>query len=69
MRAAVAAVAAGEPAIGTAEPRIRHALLASFEGLVPKSRDWRTLNLSEEERSIGGSASAEPADQLRGKSS
>ena len=33
----------GGPAIGTAEPRIPHVTLASFEGVVPKSVDWRTL--------------------------
>jgi phthalate 4,5-dioxygenase oxygenase subunit len=35
--------AEGGPAIGTAEPRIPHVKLASFEGIVPKSTDWRTL--------------------------
>jgi phthalate 4,5-dioxygenase oxygenase subunit len=41
----------GAPAIGTTEPRIAHVKLASFEGIVPKSTDWRTLgvhDLSEE---------------------
>jgi phthalate 4,5-dioxygenase oxygenase subunit len=33
----------GGPAIGTAEPRIAHVNLASFEGVVPKTTDWRTL--------------------------
>jgi len=33
----------GAPAIGTAEPRIAHVRLASFEGIVPKSVDWRSL--------------------------
>jgi phthalate 4,5-dioxygenase len=33
----------GGPAIGTAEPRIPHVTLGSFEGVVPKSVDWRTL--------------------------
>ena len=44
-------VAEGAPAIGTTEPRIAHVKLASFEGIVPKSTDWRTLgvhDLSEE---------------------
>ena len=39
----------GAPAIGTAEPRTPHAKLASFEGIVPKTRDWRTLGVAEEE--------------------
>jgi phthalate 4,5-dioxygenase len=33
----------GGPAIGTTEPRIAHVKLASFEGVVPKTTDWRTL--------------------------
>jgi len=45
-------VAEGGPAIGTTEPRIPHVRLASYEGVVPKSTDWRTLgvhDLSEEQ--------------------
>jgi phthalate 4,5-dioxygenase len=38
-------VAEGGPAIGTTEPRIAHVKLASFEGIVPKSTDWRTLGV------------------------
>jgi phthalate 4,5-dioxygenase len=38
----------GGPAIGTAEPRIPHVKLASFEGIVPKATDWRTLGVPEE---------------------
>ena len=44
-------VAEGGPAIGTTEPHIAHVKLASYEGIVPKSTDWRTLgvhDLSEE---------------------
>jgi phthalate 4,5-dioxygenase oxygenase subunit len=33
----------GAPAIGTTEPHIPHLQLASFEGIVPKSVDWRSL--------------------------
>jgi phthalate 4,5-dioxygenase oxygenase subunit len=40
--------AAGEPAIGTAPPRIPHAQLRSFEGVVPKGTSWRTLTMPEE---------------------
>jgi phthalate 4,5-dioxygenase oxygenase subunit len=39
MLAAVRAVANGEPAIGTREPRTPHAELSTFEGMVAKS-DW-----------------------------
>src|SRR5687768_627117 len=44
--------AEGGPAIGTTEARIPHVKLASFEGIVPKTVDWRTLgthDLSEEQ--------------------
>ncbi|MGH9808031.1 MAG: hypothetical protein ACRD9W_12375, partial [Terriglobia bacterium] len=40
----------GGPAIGTTEPRIPHACISSFEGVVPKTVNWRTLG--------GGSESA-----------
>ncbi|HTO47277.1 MAG TPA: Rieske 2Fe-2S domain-containing protein [Burkholderiales bacterium] len=43
MVAAAKAFQDGGPAIGTAEPRIPHVTLGSFEGVVPKSVDWRTL--------------------------
>jgi phthalate 4,5-dioxygenase oxygenase subunit len=39
----------GGPAIGTAEPRVPHVKLASFEGIVPKTTDWRSLGVTEEE--------------------
>ena len=39
--------AEGAPAIGTAEPRIAHVKLASFEGIVPKTTDWRTLGVND----------------------
>jgi len=42
---------AGEPAIGTVAPRVPHAALRSFEGVVPKSTDWRTLGTPEREQS------------------
>ena len=48
---AVKAFADGKPAIGTAEPRTAHASLRSFEGIVAKGTDWRTLgNTAGEER-------------------
>jgi phthalate 4,5-dioxygenase oxygenase subunit len=37
----------GAPAIGTAGPRIPHVKLASFEGIVPKTTDWRTLGVND----------------------
>jgi phthalate 4,5-dioxygenase oxygenase subunit len=36
-------------AIGTTQPHIPHAKISSFEGIVPKSADWRTLGVAEEE--------------------
>ena len=45
MVAAAKKFADGAPAIGTTEPRVPHAQLASFEGIVPKTTDWRTLGM------------------------
>jgi phthalate 4,5-dioxygenase oxygenase subunit len=42
----------GGAAIGTSEPRVPKLKLSSFEGIVPKSTDWRTLGVSEEERQL-----------------
>ena len=39
-------------ALGTTEPHIPHVKIASFEGVVPKTADWRTLGGAEEERII-----------------
>ena len=39
----------GAPAIGTEEPRVPQTRLASFEGIVPKTTDWRTLGMPEQE--------------------
>ena len=39
----------GAPAIGTTAPHIPHVKLASFEGIVPKSTDWRTLGTPADE--------------------
>jgi phthalate 4,5-dioxygenase oxygenase subunit len=43
MLAAAKAMQAGGPAIGTGRNRKPHASLRSFEGIVPKTTDWRTL--------------------------
>lgn len=42
----------GGPAIGTQQPRIPHAALHSFEGVVPKEEDWRTLGVSDAEKAF-----------------
>jgi phthalate 4,5-dioxygenase len=41
----------GKPAIGTTEPCIPHASISSFEGVVPKTTDWRTLGSGSEKAS------------------
>ena len=41
---AARAVARGEPALGTAEPRLPQAVIRSLEGIYPKEEDWRTLS-------------------------
>jgi phthalate 4,5-dioxygenase oxygenase subunit len=46
---AVKRFARGEPALGTTAPHIAHAKLRSFEGIVPKTVNWRTLGASEDE--------------------
>lgn len=46
---AVRAHQAGEPAIGQMEPRLAQAKLRSYQGVVPKNENWRTLGASEEE--------------------
>jgi phthalate 4,5-dioxygenase oxygenase subunit len=33
----------GEPAIGTTKPHIPHATISSYEGVVPKTINWRSL--------------------------
>lgn len=40
---AARAVREGGAAIGTTEPRVKHLSISSFESVVPKSTDWRTL--------------------------
>jgi phthalate 4,5-dioxygenase oxygenase subunit len=43
MVAAAKKFSEGGPAIGTSEPRVPHVSLASFECVIPKTVDWRTL--------------------------
>ncbi|MGI8527201.1 MAG: Rieske 2Fe-2S domain-containing protein [Pseudolabrys sp.] len=40
----------GEPAIGTGEPHISHASISSYEGVVPKTTNWRSLGGGSEAR-------------------
>ncbi len=52
-------IAAGGPAIGTVEPRVPHAKLRSFEGVVAKATDWHVLGAAEEELAATQTAAAE----------
>ena len=40
--------------IGRTEPRIPHRFVRSFEGVAPKSTDWRTAGVSDEEKGDHG---------------
>ena len=40
---AARAMQSGGPAIGTVAPRVPHATISSYEGVVPKIVNWRTL--------------------------
>jgi phthalate 4,5-dioxygenase oxygenase subunit len=51
---AAGAVRDGKPAIGATEPRIPHASISSFEGVVEKSTDWRNLGRGNDEPSDRG---------------
>jgi phthalate 4,5-dioxygenase oxygenase subunit len=33
----------GAGAIGTTEPHVAHATISSYEGIVPKTTNWRSL--------------------------
>jgi len=61
MVAAAKGVAKGEPAIGTTEPHIPHAKLSSYEGVVAKTTDWRTLGVDEVELSMRAEEQADNA--------
>ena len=49
---AVRAFQNGAAPLGLAPPHVPHAKLRSFEGIVPKSVNWRTLGVSEEELAL-----------------
>src|SRR5215469_4112497 len=58
MLAAAKQVASGGTALGATEPRTPHLTLSSFEGIVPKSTDWRSLGKSGTERAAPQKAGA-----------
>jgi phthalate 4,5-dioxygenase oxygenase subunit len=60
---AAKAFAAGAPAIGTDGPRVARAKLRSFEGIVPKGSDWRTLGVSPEELALANPKAATRAER------
>jgi phthalate 4,5-dioxygenase len=49
---ACAKLAAGGEALGQMQSRIPQAKLASYQGIVPKTEDWRLLGASDEERRV-----------------
>jgi len=48
----------GGEAIGASGERVPHVKLKSFEGIVPKTTDWTTLAVSDEELALAGRAPA-----------
>jgi phthalate 4,5-dioxygenase oxygenase subunit len=56
--------AAGEPAGGLPGPRVPKAKLRSFEGIVPKGTDWRTLGVAPEELEPPSEASTPRAERV-----
>ena len=46
----------GGPAIGTSPGRVPHVKLRSFEGIVPKTTQWTTLGVADEELAVGQDA-------------
>ena len=51
----------GGPAIGTTEPRIAHATISSYEGVVPKTTNWRSLGGGSEAPQQRAARQTEPA--------
>ena len=51
----------GAPAIGTTEPRIPHATISSYEGVVPKTTNWRSLGGGSETPQQNSVRQTEPA--------
>lgn len=45
-------VSEGGPVIGTSEPRVAHSKLKSFEGIVPKGTEWRSIGRAPEESGL-----------------
>ena len=45
---AARAKSAGQPAIGTSERKSVYTEIASFQGIVEKTRDWRSLGIDQQ---------------------
>jgi phthalate 4,5-dioxygenase len=58
MLSAAQLAASGKPASGTKGSYVPKVQLASYEGMIPKSMDWRRLNISEVERELITAADA-----------
>ncbi|MFY9688127.1 MAG: hypothetical protein WAJ88_20210, partial [Pseudolabrys sp.] len=58
---AARAMRAGGLAIGTTEPRIAHATISSYEGVVPKTTNWRSLGGGSEAPQQRAARQIEPA--------
>jgi phthalate 4,5-dioxygenase oxygenase subunit len=58
MLSAAQLAASGKPAFGAKGSYVPKVQLASFEGMIPKSMDWRRLNISEVEREFITAADA-----------
>jgi phthalate 4,5-dioxygenase oxygenase subunit len=52
----------GGTAIGAETPRIPHSVLRSYQGIVPKTTDWRTLAVSEDEARLSGGQTTAAAE-------
>ena len=59
---AVKAFVASGKVIGRTEPHIPQSKLRSFEGIVPKTLDWRTLGCTDEELAISGKGKQQAAE-------
>src|SRR4029078_3695015 len=55
-------------AIGTTEPRIAHATISSYEGVVPKTTNWRSLGGGSEAPQQRAARQTEPAKSVYKKS-
>ena len=60
---AAARFQAGAAPIGLGTPHLPQAKLRSYQGLVPKSDDWRTLGASDEERATLGGMEEDETDR------